>query len=40
MNNRLLRLSRSIVGKAEAEAVAAVIEGSGYLGMGDDVRLF
>lgn len=28
------------MGKAEAEAVAAVIEGSGYLGMGDEVRLF
>ena len=40
MHNRFLRLSRSIVGKAEAEAVAAVIEGSGYLGMGDEVRLF
>ena len=40
MHNRFLRLSRSIVGKAEAQAVAAVIEGSGYLGMGDEVRLF
>ena len=40
MSERYLRLSRSIVGKAEAQAVAAVIEGSGYLGMGDEVRLF
>ena len=40
MHERFLRLSKSIVGKAEAEAVAAVIEDSGYLGMGDEVRLF
>ena len=40
MHDRFLRLSRSIVGKAEAQAVAAVIEGSGYLGMGNEVRLF
>ena len=37
---RNLRLSRSIVGHLEAEAVAAVIEQNGYLGMGEEVRLF
>ncbi len=35
-----LRLSKSIVGKAEAEAVARVILEDGYLGMGNEVRLF
>ncbi len=37
---RLLRLSRSIVGEAEAAAVSRVIIQSGYLGMGEEVRLF
>lgn len=37
---RLLRLSRSIVGEAEAAAVSRVITAIGYLGMGDEVRLF
>lgn len=36
----LLRLSRSIVGEAEAAAVSRVIIESGYLGMGEEVRLF
>ena len=36
----LLRLSRSIVGEAEAAAVSRVITQSGYLGMGEEVRLF
>ncbi|MBQ4132766.1 MAG: DegT/DnrJ/EryC1/StrS family aminotransferase [Desulfovibrionaceae bacterium] len=35
-----MRLSRSIVGKQESEAVAGVLEQSGYLGMGEEVRLF
>lgn len=35
-----LRLSRSIVGKAEADGVARVILEDGYLGMGNEVRLF
>lgn len=37
---RLLRLSRSIVGEAEAAAVSRVITDNGYLGMGEEVRLF
>lgn len=40
MSSRNIRLSRSIVGKLESEAVSNVIEQSGYLGMGDEVRLF
>ncbi len=36
----MIRLSKSIVGKQESEAVAQVIEGSGYLGMGETVGLF
>lgn len=40
MQKQLMRLSRSIVGPAEAEAVTGVLEGSGYLGMGEEVRLF
>ena len=35
-----IRLSRSIVGKAEADAVASVIIDGGYLGMGREVRAF
>ncbi|BAV92319.1 DegT/DnrJ/EryC1/StrS family aminotransferase [Candidatus Desulfovibrio trichonymphae] len=35
-----LRLSRSIVGKAEADAVSRVLLEDGYLGMGNEVRLF
>ena len=37
---RLLRLARSIVGQAEAEAVQRVITDVGYLGMGAEVHLF
>lgn len=36
----MIRLSKSVVGNREAEAVAQVIEGSGYLGMGETVGLF
>ncbi len=36
----LLRLSKSIVGEAEAAAVSRVILEDGYLGMGNEVRLF
>lgn len=39
-SQHLLRLSRSIVGEAEAAAVSRVITRSGYLGMGEEVRLF
>jgi len=35
-----MRLSRSIVGEAEAEAVRRVLVEDGYLGMGEEVRLF
>ncbi|MDR2851416.1 MAG: DegT/DnrJ/EryC1/StrS family aminotransferase [Desulfovibrio sp.] len=35
-----LRLSRSIVGKPEADAVSRVLLDDGYLGMGNEVRLF
>lgn len=35
-----LRLSRSIVGQAEADAVSRVILEDGYLGMGNETRLF
>ena len=40
MNKKNLRLSRSVVGKEEALAVSRVIEETGYLGMGNEVRLF
>ena len=33
----MIRLSKSVVGKAEAEAVAHIIEDIGYLGMGETV---
>lgn len=33
----MIRLSKSVVGKAEAEAVAHIIEDVGYLGMGETV---
>lgn len=36
----IIRLSRSIVGQAEAEAVSRVIVEDGYLGMGKEVQLF
>ncbi len=36
----VLRLSRSIVGEAEARAVSRVILEDGYLGMGNETRLF
>ncbi len=36
----MMRLSRSIVGEAEAEAVRRVICGDGYLGMGTEVQRF
>ncbi|MDE7241747.1 DegT/DnrJ/EryC1/StrS family aminotransferase, partial [Desulfovibrio sp.] len=35
-----MRLSRSIVGEAEARAVARIIEEDGYLGMGAETRRF
>ena len=35
-----MRLSRSVVGEAEARAVSRVITEDGYLGMGNEVRLF
>lgn len=35
-----MRLSRSIVGEAEAEAVRRVIVEDGYLGMGHETCLF
>lgn len=38
--NNIIRLSRSIVGQAEAEAVSRVIAEDGYLGMGKEVQLF
>jgi dTDP-4-amino-4,6-dideoxygalactose transaminase len=38
--NKEIRLSKSVVGAEEAEAVARVILESGYLGMGRDVQLF
>lgn len=40
MNNDSIRLSCSIVGRAEAEAVSRVIVEDGYLGMGKEVQLF
>lgn len=36
----MIRLSKSVVGAQESEAVAQVIEKSGYLGMGETVGLF
>jgi dTDP-4-amino-4,6-dideoxygalactose transaminase len=36
----MIRLSKSVVGKAESQAVAHVIEDIGYLGMGETVGLF
>ena len=36
----MIRLSKSVVGKKEAEAVAYVIENIGYLGMGATVGEF
>lgn len=36
----MIRLSKSVVGKQESEAVVQVIEQSGYLGMGETVGLF
>jgi dTDP-4-amino-4,6-dideoxygalactose transaminase len=38
--NQLIRLSRSIVGGREAEAVGRVITDDGYLGMGAEVQAF
>ncbi|MBU2549816.1 MAG: DegT/DnrJ/EryC1/StrS family aminotransferase [Proteobacteria bacterium] len=40
MSSESIRLSRSIVGQAEAEAVARVIIDDGYLGMGREVEAF
>ena len=40
MGTPAMRLSRSIVGPAEAEAVARVITEDGYLGMGSEVQRF
>ena len=39
-NKELIRLSRSVVGEAEAEAVARVLVEDGYLGMGKEVQAF
>ena len=36
----MIRLSKSVVGKAEADAVAHIIEDIGYLGMGATVGEF
>ena len=36
----MIRLSKSVVGPLESAAVAQVIEGSGYLGMGETVGVF
>lgn len=36
----MIRLSKSVVGSRESAAVAQVIEGSGYLGMGETVGFF
>lgn len=38
--NSEMRLSRSIVGEAEADAVRRVLLEDGYLGMGEETRLF
>lgn len=40
MRKSIVRLSRSIVGQSEAEAVSRVIIEDGYLGMGREVQLF
>lgn len=40
LQNNILRLSRSIVGPMEAEAVSKVILEDGYLGMGSEVQKF
>jgi dTDP-4-amino-4,6-dideoxygalactose transaminase len=40
MTDRLIRLSRSIVGPAEAAAVSRVIVEDGFLGMGKEVQAF
>lgn len=40
MKKNTIRLSRSIVGQREAEAVSRVIIDDGYLGMGSEVRAF
>ena len=40
MDKKKLRLARSIIGKEESLAVSRVIEKTGYLGRGDEVRLF
>ncbi len=40
MSDPVIRLSRSIVGRAEADAASRVILDDGYLGMGAEVALF
>lgn len=40
MNSNNLRLSMSVLGKEELQAVTKVIEDDGYLGMGREVNLF
>src|SRR5208337_5235585 len=40
MVNRHIRLSRSIVGQQEAEAVSRLLIEDGYLGMGKEVKAF
>lgn len=39
-HNRLIRLSRSVVGQTEADAVSRVLLEDGYLGMGREVKAF
>ena len=40
MSTTVIRLSRSVVGEAEAQAVARVLVEDGYLGMGQEVQAF
>jgi dTDP-4-amino-4,6-dideoxygalactose transaminase len=40
MTGKAIRLSKSVVGRQEAEAVSRLIMEDGYLGMGNEVRLF
>ena len=40
LRNRSIRLSRSIVGESEADAIREVLCVDGYLGMGNEARAF
>ena len=40
LKNKLIRLSKSIVDKQEAASLCRVLLEDGYLGMGQEVRLF